>query len=525
MPRRRVVPRRVPPAPLDARVQLFTYAISRLPPRQLPFLALYAYAVVHAAARGWIDAERTGKAAAAIVGVLSMVTGLLLSYRFSSAMARWDEGKKVWTEVRVAVRDGLRLLCTPSPVRVSALSTPADLVSTPSSSSPLASDAGEPEPDAVQMRTDELAGLLLAFPFALQHHLHGTRPLPQAPLCDLLPAGYLASLKRTEARVRFADEPAGLARSPSAVRHVEGDAAAGVADKDRGEDELRPGLRRRPTGPPSEDERRAAQGDVAHLRQRAEDAVARLAEAVAGDDPVGSAELAQQLEQLNLPPDEKADVGAALVARAGASAARAPRTKSNLHAPQPGNLALAILRLMDTYTAGLAERAGWTESKRERALGIARTLNELLGSAERLATTPPPLPLTLHLSHLLILYLVALPPSLLSLLASSSSSSPSPSALPSTTTVVTISLVAGWALLGLDALVADVSGVFGESENHHPLPRLARDVLREATDAWPALANAYRARLVARLGNDADEVRELERTCRRRHEDDWVPAF
>lgn len=36
------------------------------------------------------------------------VTGLLLSYRFSSAVAKWDEGKKVWVDVRVAIRDGMR---------------------------------------------------------------------------------------------------------------------------------------------------------------------------------------------------------------------------------------------------------------------------------------------------------------------------------------------------------------------------------------------------------------------------------
>jgi hypothetical protein len=46
-------------------------------------------------------------------------------------------------------------------------------------------------------------------PFLLRysHHLTGTRPLIQrAPLCDILPEGYLASKSRTRNRVRFAGE-------------------------------------------------------------------------------------------------------------------------------------------------------------------------------------------------------------------------------------------------------------------------------------------------------------------------------
>ena len=40
---------------------------------------------------------------------LYAVTGLLLSYRFSSALARWDEGKKVWVALRSDIRDGIRM--------------------------------------------------------------------------------------------------------------------------------------------------------------------------------------------------------------------------------------------------------------------------------------------------------------------------------------------------------------------------------------------------------------------------------
>lgn len=44
------------------------------------------------------------------VAETSVVTGLLLSYRFSTALARWDEGKKVWVELRTNIRDGIRMV-------------------------------------------------------------------------------------------------------------------------------------------------------------------------------------------------------------------------------------------------------------------------------------------------------------------------------------------------------------------------------------------------------------------------------
>lgn len=45
---------------------------SRLPPRQLPILAVYASSIVYAAEKGWIPTAAVGKAGASIVGVLSM---------------------------------------------------------------------------------------------------------------------------------------------------------------------------------------------------------------------------------------------------------------------------------------------------------------------------------------------------------------------------------------------------------------------------------------------------------------------
>ena len=45
---------------------------SRLPPRQLPLLAAYAYAVTYVSKKGWIDRIAAGKAGTALLGVLTM---------------------------------------------------------------------------------------------------------------------------------------------------------------------------------------------------------------------------------------------------------------------------------------------------------------------------------------------------------------------------------------------------------------------------------------------------------------------
>ena len=165
-----------------------------------------------------------------------------------------------------------------------------------------------------------------------------------------------------------------------------------------------------------------------------------------------------------------------------------PRPKSNLTAPNPPNLPLALLRLMEAYIIGLAlippEKGGWTEPKRDRVLGEVKALDHQLGEAERLSSSephtsfmtldadrchadPPPLPLSLHLAHLLLIYLAALPCSLLVVVSG--------------TSVVIITMIAGWCLLGLEALVGEVGGVYGISGQfpgdfapHNPLLRRLR---------------------------------------------------
>lgn len=203
-----------------------------------------------------------------------------------------------------------------------------------------------------------------------RHHLHGSRPLPQPPLCDLLPPSYLSSLKRTEARVRFAESHAGPSgSSPSPDPFID-----------------RPGLRRRSTGPtPTKEEQDSINTDdeweLSTLRDKAEEAVERLAEAVSGSGSVVDMELRQQLSQLNLPREREKEKEGMM----------RPRSKSNLHNPYPSNLPLALLKLMEGYIIGLnevgMEKGGWPEAKGEKMLAVVKDLSASLGDAERLRSS------------------------------------------------------------------------------------------------------------------------------------------
>nr|XP_019013467.1 uncharacterized protein I206_01534 [Kwoniella pini CBS 10737]OCF52248.1 hypothetical protein I206_01534 [Kwoniella pini CBS 10737] len=501
-----------PPSRLKTRLDLLTYAFSRLPPRQLPFLATYAYIIIYAADKGWINKEALGKGGASVVGVLSMVTGLLVSYRFSSAITKWDEGRQVWAAVRITIRDGMRMLSISAAPEISGntsdRSSPIGLGETdqaleddtrlPNGGSSVRKSKGkekiQEQQEVVARRVDELAGLLVGFAFALQHHLHGTRPLPQAPLCDLLPSAYLSSLKRTEARVRFAESHAGPSGSspPSIPPTPSNITSTMTLASDDGDWEL------------------------SNLKDKAEEAVNKLTEAIAlsGLSNEGlELELKQQLNQLNTSGKEE---NSNLLFDGQLNK---PKFKSNLHSPNPPNLPLAILKLIESYIVGLSlvneKEGGWNDSKRERGFGLVKALSENLGEAERLSSNPPPLPLTLHLSHLLIIYLAALPCSLLCVVNGWA--------------LIVITLIAGWCFLGLEALIGEVGGVFGSSENHLPLPMFTQQILNESFDISANFLDYYKSRMTVRLGenkNEEDQA-ELENLDRkkRRNEGEWYPSF
>jgi putative membrane protein len=121
------------------------------------------------------------------------------------------------------------------------------------------------------------------------------------------------------------------------------------------------------------------QWELSDLRDRAGAAVDILKDAVTGLD--ADSELQEQLSQLNIPLErERNDTPS--------SSSGKIKAKSNLAIPNPANLPLAMLRLMEIYVIGLADvepgKGGWIEAKRERMLGIVKALSGNLGEAERL---------------------------------------------------------------------------------------------------------------------------------------------
>lgn len=173
------------------------------------------------------------------------------------------------------------------------------------------------------------------------------------------------------------------------------------------QDGLRPGLRRRGTGPPSKEEREAAgegaeEWELSTLREKAEDAVAKLAKALAGSGHEDDPELRKQLSQLNIPVSSSRSAptlsplstnGVALPSQGAVNTSTntPSKPKSNLYSPNPPNMPLALLKLMEAYVIGLADvpvvHGGWSEAKRERALAVIKALAADLGHAERLSSS------------------------------------------------------------------------------------------------------------------------------------------
>ncbi|GMK58628.1 hypothetical protein CspeluHIS016_0600700 [Cutaneotrichosporon spelunceum] len=220
--------------------------------------ALFAYLVslfqlaLLSKAMGWAFAAST-----------IVLAAKLLDERPSAARRR--RRSRVWASVHALIRDGVRMIsCASGRAAVgmspSVLASPAvspakgalhfsddekalDGEATPAGKSgealatatlPKVTIAVVSEGEA-SARAEELLGVLASFPVALHHHIIGIRALPHPPLIDLLPPGYLSSLKRTDARVRFAASHAGPSGSGSP--HTAKNGLANGSEKEGSDDE------------------------------------------------------------------------------------------------------------------------------------------------------------------------------------------------------------------------------------------------------------------------------------------------
>lgn len=201
---------------------------------------------------------------------------------------------------------------------------------------------------------------------------------------------------------------------------------------------------------------------------------------------------AHQLHQLNTAPrasfadSEKAALEASLVADPTESSSSTSNTKQGvatpikpvLSNPFPGNLPLSLLRALEACVRlrikqgrrsenGAKGLQGWSVSEGERGITMVRSLSKLLAEMEHigdgkltrvptdtirsfsgLLADPPPLSLSVHLSQLLFIHLLAIPAQMIPVLGA---------------WTPVIAVIVAWALLGVEGMSRDVGLVFGSS--------------------------------------------------------------
>lgn len=497
-----------------------------------------------------VDAHHLSHLGTAVASSLSMVIGLLLSYRANQALKKWEAGRKIWTvDIKTEIRDSLRMISLMAP-RPRSSSTPSTESTSPlsSSSTQAALDSSSPNlrriaarrarQSVLESKAEELVCLTVAFAFALQHHLEKTKPLiHQPPLSDLLPQAYISSLKRTDSRVRFAQIDI----------DDEFDSSTGSEDEEKANEnkDKRIGKRDRKRT-------RGKRGIPVQTRLQVSPLKDESQNSRNNTSPTLKSETTIQLEQLNVPPTAAAspsedptstphpiaDSNIFPETSTPGSGFQTPRPKPVLSNARPPNLPLAVLRLMEGYVnefvkAGEVDRRecakemermdveeeweswGWTYSQGEKGWAMVRKLSRALTEAELLGENPPPLSLSIHLSHLLMIYILSIPLQLIHSLGRWS---------------VLVAVVGGWALWGLEGISRELGGVFGRTSNHLPLSQYSNAILQEAITT-PLFTRAYTARVRTRIGPAATasagsgsgmEAYELDEL---RKIDEWTPCF
>ncbi|KAK4702832.1 ion channel-forming bestrophin family protein, partial [Phenoliferia sp. Uapishka_3] len=135
---------------------------------QLPVLIATAWAsVVWLLHSGGII--QFGGGAASLTAILSMVTGLMVSFRSGSSYDRWYEGRRTWSSIQSTSRNTLRLLL---------FALPSSTSSQPTSSA--------------SSGINELCSLICAFSIATLHHLRDQSGINYPDLQSLLPPSFLS---------------------------------------------------------------------------------------------------------------------------------------------------------------------------------------------------------------------------------------------------------------------------------------------------------------------------------------------
>ncbi|TIC06430.1 UPF0187-domain-containing protein [Wallemia mellicola] len=294
---------------------------------------------------------------------------------------------------------------------------------------------------------EEFIGLILSFPVALKNKEF--RGLEEHDLRVLLPRGYLASLKKSfPTRVHFEASPSPQppSRSSSLASHREKDKEFKTPTVVRNVNfmDLDPlnDVRRRPS--------------------------------------YETSELEKQHEQLNIKEsDENLSV---------------PR--SVLSNSRPSNIPLSVLRLLQVYLNGFYNNRPERRNDNMKThidtplfvnmIGYLKELTDLMTQAEKIRDTPIPLILSIHLNQVLALYLLAIPPQLVSSLGWMS---------------IPITGLVTFFFCGIDAISSELSEPFGSDLNDLPIDKYCLDIIKEAQDIGGYASSVSRNALGDGLAN------------------------
>ncbi|KAJ9105269.1 hypothetical protein QFC21_001636 [Naganishia friedmannii] len=520
-----------------------------------------------------LQPQLLSQAGQALISILSMVTGLLLSYKSSSALGKWEKGKGVWIgagagsggmsgglrgEVRSAVRM-ISLIHNETEAEQADLQNPETKVDDPSEAADSSKQA------QLHQRAGELPNIFR----------HCVGPMDGSDLRRRT----AARIKRLAKATRYdqenwleqeAKEKTNPRDQKCEFHLVQGhDPYLGhVAGTESLESEWRPPSNGQPSEPagdglPMETGTESLQNGAQQpewTRQYRQlnvpiDSPAVLSGTLhAGNDILdsrtdGDADnqadtdpthhiFSKQLDDTNrltdgpllknLPPDTKRSSipKRRTLQRSQVDGRPHPdlrRQPSAFSMPFPRNLPLSIIRLIESYANQFVSSESWTAAQGEKGYLLTRTLTKILSEAEMLSENPPPLSLSIHLTHLLLLYLLAIPAQLMPVLGK---------------WTVPVALIAGWGLLGVEALSREVGAVFGTSENHIPTYLYCAEMLSETLDISPLFLEAYSGRVRDRLEGEGELTGRLDELIQKgdprvlvltrlyeRRVDYWTPNF
>ncbi|TIB71414.1 UPF0187-domain-containing protein [Wallemia mellicola] len=347
-----------------------------------------------------------------------------LAFNHSNSINRWQDGRNLWSNIQSSTRSFLRL----------------------------SSSIFDRNSDTAYDNTiEEFIGLILSFPVALKYHLRNKefRGLEEHDLRVLLPRGYLASLKKSfPTRVHFEASPSPQppSRSSSLASHREKDKEFKTPTVVRNVNfmDLDPlnDVRRRPS--------------------------------------YETSELEKQHEQLNIKEsDENLSV---------------PR--SVLSNSRPSNIPLSVLRLLQVYLNGFYNNRPERRNDNMKThidtplfvnmIGYLKELTDLMTQAEKIRDTPIPLIISIHLNQVLALYLLAIPPQLVSSLGWMS---------------IPITGLVTFFFCGIDAISSELSEPFGSDLNDLPIDKYCLDIIKEAQDIGGYASSVSRNALGDGLAN------------------------